>query len=41
MDAVYGMLVFFSALESRLLEAIPEFLAVQQQAMKKELNTMK
>ena len=41
MDAVYGMLVFFSALENKLLEAIPEFLAVQQQAMMKELNTMK
>lgn len=41
MDAVYGMLVFFSILENKLLEAIPEFLEVTQQKLKMELNTMK
>jgi len=41
MDAVYGMLVFFSILENKLLAAIPEFLEVTQQKLKMELNTMK
>lgn len=41
MDAVYGMLVFFSILENKLLAAIPEFLEVTQQKLKMELNTTK